>query len=130
MGPGAGRGPLKAVAGQNPAELPRHLHGRRAAWQRAAVHPGPGQRLEHVYTSPCSGRVRNQHIAPNIDRAVFNGFANYLTAHSKFKAGVYSAPSIWADIFGTGQYASLSNTYEWTYTSDTSSLRITRAAGA
>jgi hypothetical protein len=35
---------------------------------------------------------------------------------------VYSAPDIWAQIFGTGSAASLTNTYEWTYESFTSSL--------
>ena len=37
---------------------------------------------------------------------------------------MYSAPSIWASIFGTGRPASISSTatYEWTYTADTSSL--------
>jgi hypothetical protein len=75
-----------------------------------------------VYTSACSGRVRSSGIAAAVDRADFNGFANYLTSHSSYKAGVYSAPSIWAAIFGTGSSASIPNTYEWTYTGDTSSL--------
>jgi hypothetical protein len=35
---------------------------------------------------------------------------------------VYSAAAIWRAIFGTGSAASVTNTYEWTYTSDTSSL--------
>lgn len=75
-----------------------------------------------VYTSPCSGRVRIHHIPANVDRAEFNGFANYLTSHSAYKAGVYSAPGIWASIFGTGSYASIPNTYEWTYMASTRSL--------
>ena len=45
-----------------------------------------------------------------------------MTSHSSYKAGVYSAPSIWPEIFGTGSAASLTNTYEWTYESFTSSL--------
>jgi hypothetical protein len=45
-----------------------------------------------------------------------------VTSHSSFKAGVYSSPSIWPEIFGTGSAASLTNTYEWTYESFTSSL--------
>ena len=57
-----------------------------------------------------------------MDRADFNGFADYLTSHSAYKAGVYSAPPIWASIFGTGRYSTISNTYEWTYLGDTSSL--------
>ena len=75
-----------------------------------------------VYTSACSGRVKTHHIAASVDRAEVNGYAAYLTSHSKDKAGVYSAPSIWASIFGTGSAASIPNTYEWTYNGDTSSL--------
>jgi hypothetical protein len=52
---------------------------------------------------------------------VLNGFAGYVTAHSSYKPGVYSAPGIWASIFGTGS-ASKIPWYEWTYTGDTSSL--------
>jgi hypothetical protein len=75
-----------------------------------------------VYTSPCSGRVRASFIPASVDRAVLNGFAAYLTSHSHYKAGVYSAPSIWPSIFGTGTASLIPNTYEWTYESFTSSL--------
>jgi hypothetical protein len=84
--------------------------------------PASDNGWNNVYTSACSGRVKTAHIAAKVDRADFNGFADYLTAHSSYKAGVYSAPSIWADIFGTGIQAAISNTYEWTYTGDTASL--------
>jgi len=75
-----------------------------------------------VYTSSCSGVVKVHHIPASIDRAVLNGYAAYLTSHSHFKAGVYSAPDIWAAIFGTGTSSLITNTYEWTYESFTSSL--------
>ena len=75
-----------------------------------------------VYTSACSGRVRSYHIAAAVDRAVVNGYTAYLTGHSHYFAGVYSAPDIWASIFGTGSAAQITNTYEWTYESFTSSL--------
>lgn len=75
-----------------------------------------------VYTSPCSGVAKVHYIPASIDRAVLNGYASYLTAHSHFKAGVYSAPDIWADIFGTGTASLIPNTYEWTYEAFTSSL--------
>ena len=75
-----------------------------------------------VYTSSCSGVAKAYYIPATVDRAVVNGFAAYLTKHSAYKAGVYSAPSIWAEIFGTGSSASLTNTYEWTYQPFTSSL--------
>lgn len=74
-----------------------------------------------VYTSACSGVARAYYISAAVDRADVNGFAAYLTSHSKYKAGVYSAPDIWAEIFGTGSAASMPSTYEWTYESFTSS---------
>ncbi len=85
--------------------------------------PAPDNGWNAVYTSPCSGKVRRYHIAATVDRADFNGFAAYLTAHSSYQAGVYSAPSVWTSIFGTGGPSSVTNTYEWTYTADTSSLK-------
>jgi hypothetical protein len=76
-----------------------------------------------VYTSPCSGRVRQSYIPSSVDRADLDGFADYLTSRSSYQAGVYSAPSIWATIFGTNaSTASLPDTYEWTYNGLTSSL--------
>src|SRR5580704_423646 len=64
-----------------------------------------------VYTSACSGKVKSGFVAASVDRAEFNAFANWLTSHSAYKVGVYSAPSIWASIFGTGSSASIPNTY-------------------
>ena len=87
--------------------------------------PAPDNGWNTVYTSPCSGVVKSRGIATSVDRAVLNGYAAYLTSHSIYKAGVYSAPDIWAQIFGTGSDASLPNTYEWTYESFTSSLAHT-----
>jgi hypothetical protein len=84
--------------------------------------PAPDNGWNSVYTSPCSSVVRISSVPANVDRAVFNGFAAYVTAHSSYKVGVYSAPDIWAQIFGTGSAASIPNTYEWTYESFTSSL--------
>jgi hypothetical protein len=75
-----------------------------------------------VYTSPCSSVVRISFVPASVDRADFNGFAAYVTAHSSYKVGVYSAPDKWAQIFGTAAAASIPNTYEWTYESFTGSL--------
>jgi hypothetical protein len=75
-----------------------------------------------VYTSPCSGQVKQSSVPAVIDRTEFNGFAAYVTSHSKFKVGVYSSPLIWPSIFGSGQYASIPNTYEWTYSPGTANL--------
>jgi hypothetical protein len=87
-----------------------------------AYTPAPDNGWNAVYTSPCSGRVRTGYVPAQVDRADFDGFADYLTAHSAYQAGVYSAPSIWRSIFGSGAAARIPNTYEWTYNKDTSSL--------
>ena len=84
--------------------------------------PAPDNGWNTVYTSACSGVVRTYHIPAAVDRADLNGFAAYLTSHSHYKAGVYSAPDIWASIFGTGAASKIPNTYEWTYEPFTSSL--------
>jgi hypothetical protein len=76
-----------------------------------------------VYTSACSGVVRIQGgVSPALSRADFDGFWNYLTTRSRYKAGVYSAPAIWTQIFGTGRAASIPHTDEWTYEPETASL--------
>jgi hypothetical protein len=85
--------------------------------------PAPDNGWTSVYTAPCSGKVRVHSVPADVDRADFNGFADYLTAHSSYKVGVYSSPAIWTSIFGTGAEASVPGTYEWTYTGDTASLR-------
>ncbi|MFI5062727.1 MAG: hypothetical protein ACHP9Z_01935 [Streptosporangiales bacterium] len=84
--------------------------------------PAPDNGWNSVYTSSCSGVVKASSIPASVDRADLNSFASYLASHSSYKAGVYSAPDIWASIFGTGSAASIPNTYEWTYESFTSSL--------
>lgn len=87
-----------------------------------AATPAPDNGWNSVYTSACGGVVRVGYVPASVDRADLNGFAAYLTSHSAYKAGVYSAPDIWASIFGTGVAASIPNTYEWTYEPFTSSL--------
>jgi hypothetical protein len=79
------------------------------------IAPAPDNGWNSVYTSPCSGIVTTHYISPAVDRAVFNGYAAYLTSHSSYKAGVYSAQGVWTAIFGTGIASSVTNTYEWTY---------------
>ena len=75
-----------------------------------------------VYSSPCSEKVVRSSVPATVDRAEFNGFANYITAHSKYKVGVYSSAPVWNSIFGTGASGSIPNTYEWTYLPETSTV--------
>jgi hypothetical protein len=88
--------------------------------------PGIGPATDNgwnsVYTSPCSGVVKARGVPAAVDRAVFNGFASYIMAHSKYKIGVYSSAGVWTSIFGTGSAASIPNTYEWTYEPETTNF--------
>jgi hypothetical protein len=82
--------------------------------------PAPDNGWNSVYTSPCSGNTTTGYIDPAVDRAVVDGFSSYLKAHSSYRPGVYSAPSIWRSIFGTGSSAQIPGIYEWTYTANAS----------
>jgi hypothetical protein len=86
------------------------------------IAPAPDNGWNSVYTSPCSGKVKQDYVLASVDRAEFNGYASYITSHSKYKVGVYSAAAVWTSIFGTGTAASIPNTYEWTYEPETASL--------
>jgi hypothetical protein len=87
------------------------------------IRPAPDNGWNNWYTSPCSGVVRVRHVLASVDRAEFNGFASYITTHSAYKVGVYSAPSVWTSIFGTGTASLIPNTYEWTYWPETPNLK-------
>jgi hypothetical protein len=86
------------------------------------VAPALDNGWNNVYTSPCSGVIKTRGVPAAVDRADFNGFANYIAAHSSFKVGVYSEPGIWTSIFGTGSASQIPNTYEWTYEPETTNL--------
>jgi hypothetical protein len=75
-----------------------------------------------VYSSPCSEHQIRSSVPAAVDRADFNGFANYITSHSSYKVGVYSSAPVWNSIFGTGSAGSIPNTYEWTYLPETSTV--------
>ena len=81
------------------------------------IRPAYDNGWNSVYTSPCSGVVTHSYIA--VDRADFNGYAAYITAHSSYKVGIYSSAGVWASIFGTGSDSLIPNTYEWTYEPET-----------
>ena len=91
--------------------------------EQPGIAPAPDNGWNSVYTSMCSGHVKQSYIPAAVDRAEFNGYAAYISAHSTFKVGVYSAASIWNSIFGAGSsYGSIPNTYEWTYLPATRSV--------
>ncbi|HEY8043854.1 MAG TPA: hypothetical protein VIF35_06305, partial [Streptosporangiaceae bacterium] len=86
------------------------------------IRPALDNGWNNVYTSPCSGKIKTVGVAASVDRAEVDGYEAYLTAHSSYVPGVYSSPSIWNSIFGTGSASDISGTYEWTYTDGTSRL--------
>jgi hypothetical protein len=86
------------------------------------ISPAPDNGWDSVYTSPCSGTVKQSYVPVPLDRADFNGFWGYIRQHSSYLPGVYSAPSVWSRIFGTSSYSSIPGTYEWTYAPETSNL--------
>jgi hypothetical protein len=92
------------------------------------IEPAPDNGWNQVYSSPCSEHVIQQHTPANVDRAEFNGYASYITAHSTYKVGVYSSAPVWTSIFGTGTASLIPNTYEWTYLPETSQVSASSRA--
>lgn len=86
------------------------------------ISPAKDNGWDSVYTAPCSGVVRRSSVPAALDRADFNGFWGYVRLHSSFVPGVYSAPSIWSQIFGTGSNSQIPGTDEWTYEPETPSV--------
>src|ERR1700677_248415 len=78
------------------------------------ITPAPDNGWNSVYTSPCSGVVRQSSVAASLDRADFNGVWDYVTAHSSYKVGVYSSAGVWATIFGFGTDSLAPHTSAWT----------------
>src|SRR5579875_660475 len=89
------------------------------------IPPASDNGWDSVYTSPCSGRVRQAYVPAAVDRADINGFWDYVSARSSYRPCVYSAPAIWTRIFGSGGAALIPGTYEWTY--EPESAQVDRA---
>jgi hypothetical protein len=85
--------------------------------------PPDGDGWNTVWNGPCGNTVKASYIPENIDFATWVGFASYISAHSPYLPGVYSAGGdsygSWTGIFG-GQ--KLSYTAEWTFTNEQSQL--------
>jgi hypothetical protein len=86
------------------------------------IEPALDNGWNSVYSSPCSEVKVRTSVPASVDRADFNGFANYITSHSTYKVGVYSSSPVWNSIFGTGSAGSIPNTYEWTYLPETKTV--------
>jgi Protein of unknown function (DUF4232) len=76
-----------------------------------------------VWNGPCGNTAKAEYIPANVDYATYQGFADYINAHSPYLAGVYSAGGdyygSWTGIFGNEQ---LLNVAEWTFTNEQSEL--------
>jgi Protein of unknown function (DUF4232) len=76
-----------------------------------------------VWNGPCGNTVKSSYISPNVDFAVWTGFASYIDNHSSYLAGVYSSGGSWygswQGIFSPEQ---LSDTAEWTFTNEQSQV--------
>ena len=93
------------------------------------IQPATDNGWNSVYSSPCSEHmIKESSVPADVDRAEFNGYATYITAHSTYKVGVYSSAPVWTSIFGTGTAASIPNTYEWTYLPETSNVSTSSSA--
>ena len=103
---------------------------------RSPASPRADNGWNSVYTSPCSGVVKQSYVPAAADRADFNGFWDYVAAHSAYKPGVYSAPAVWDSIFGSGSASPgspgyIPHTDEWTYEPETTNnTGNARTAGA
>jgi hypothetical protein len=76
-----------------------------------------------VWNGPCGNTAKASYIPANVDYATYQGFANYINAHSSYMAGVYSAGGdyygSWTGICGSEP---LSDAAEWTFTNEQSEL--------
>ena len=80
-------------------DLSQVLHARREPGERADYTSSPRHGWNSRVRLGGSGRVGSTSSLWSLDRADLNGYAAYLTSHSSFKTGVYSAPDIWSSFF-------------------------------
>ena len=85
------------------------------------VAPAADNGWNSVRTSPCSATKKATYVPASVDRADFNGFWDYESAHG-YTPGVYSDAGVWASIFGTGSASSIPGTDEWTYEPETTNF--------
>ena len=66
--------------------------------------------------------VKHRGVPAAVDRADFNGFANYIAAHSPVQARRLLGPGIWTSHLRHRQRAPIPHTDEWTYEPETANL--------
>jgi hypothetical protein len=85
--------------------------------------PPDGNGWNTVWNGPCGNHVKSEYAAANLDYATYLGFEDYITDHSPYFAGVYSAGGLsygsWSGIFGAEP---VGNVAEWTFTNQQSVL--------
>jgi hypothetical protein len=78
-----------------------------------------------VWNSPCSSHVKAEYVAPAVDYATYQGFADYIYSHSPYRVGVYSAGGdsygSWNGIFSPVQ---LRHAAEWTFVFEQAQLEF------
>jgi hypothetical protein len=89
--------------------------------------PGIGPATDNgwnsVYTTACSGVKKQNFVAVSLDRAVFNGFFDFVKAHSHYQPGVYSSAGVWQSIFAGTSSGNIPHTDEWTYEPETTNYK-------
>jgi Domain of unknown function (DUF4232) len=80
-----------------------------------------------VWNSPCSSHIKAEYIAPQVDYATYLGFADFISSHSPYRVGVYSAGGdaygSWNGIFSPVQL-SHAHAAEWTFVFEQAQLQF------
>ncbi len=72
-----------------------------------------------VWNGPCGNHIKAEYIAPAVDYATYQGFADFIDSHSPYRVGVYSAGGGWYGSWnGIFSPVQLSHAAEWTFTNE------------
>jgi hypothetical protein len=87
--------------------------------------PPDGNGWNTVWNSPCGDQVEAEYIAPAVDYATYQGFADFIDSHSPYHVAVYSAGGnyygSWTGIFSP---VLLAHAAEWTFTNEQAQLEF------
>ena len=80
-----------------------------------------------AWNSPCSTHIKAEYIAPQVDYATYLGFADFISSHSPYRVGIYSAGGdaygSWNGIFSPVQL-SHAHAAEWTFVFEKAQLQF------